>query len=137
MIVNPYYEAVSGRYGSGRQSLNRNNIKRSLEEFISIERQNFFESLKPVEGPTIVLFNPPYGERLEINVPVFYKEIGDTLKQSYPDTNAWFITSDFDQGLKSVGLRTSRKIKVFNGKLECRFVKYEMYKGSKKKNYEL
>jgi len=115
----------------------QNNVQNaSLEEFISIERQNFFESDKPVDGPTIVLFNPPYGERLEINVPVFYKEIGDALKQSYPDTNAWFITSDFDKGLKSVGLRTSRKIKVFNGKLECRFVKYEMYKGSKKRRAE-
>ncbi len=104
----------------------------SLEEFITIERQNFFDSEKPVDGKTLVLFNPPYGERLEINVPVFYKEIGNTLKQGYQDTDAWFITSDFNNGLKSVGLRTSRKIKVFNGKLECRFVKYEMYKGSKK-----
>lgn len=109
------------------------NVKNaSLEEFITIERQNFFDSEKPVEGKTLVLFNPPYGERLEINVPVFYKEIGNTLKQGYQDTDAWFITSDFNSGLKSVGLRTSRKIKVFNGKLECRFVKYEMYKGSKK-----
>jgi len=104
----------------------------SLEEFITIERQNFFDTEKPVEGKTIVLFNPPYGERLEINVPVFYKEIGNSLKQHYTDTNAWFITSDFTTGLKSVGLRTSKKIKVYNGKLECRFVKYEMYKGSKK-----
>ena len=109
------------------------NVKNaSLEEFITVERQNFFDSEKPVEGKTLVLFNPPYGERLEINVPVFYKEIGNTLKQGYQDTDAWFITSDFNNGLKSVGLRTSRKIKVFNGKLECRFVKYEMYKGSKK-----
>jgi 23S rRNA (guanine2445-N2)-methyltransferase len=116
----------------------QNNVKNaSLEEFITIERQNFFDSVKPVEGDALVLFNPPYGERLEINVPLFYKEIGNTLKQSYPDTNAWFITSDFTTGLKNVGLRTSKKIKVFNGKLECRFVKYEMYKGSKKKNYEL
>jgi len=42
------------------------------------------------------------------------------------------ITSDFQQGLKSVGLRTSKKIPVYNGKLDCRFVKYEMYEGSKK-----
>ena len=111
----------------------QDNVKNaSLEEFITIERQNFFDSEKPVEGKTLLLFNPPYGERLEINVPVFYKEIGNTLKQGYTDTDAWFITSDFNNGLKSVGLRTSKKIKVFNGKLECRFVKYEMYKGSKK-----
>ncbi len=109
------------------------NIKNAnLDEFITVEKQDFFNSDKPVEGKTIVCFNPPYGERLSINVPIFYKEIGNTLKQNYTDTDAWFITSDFNTGLKSVGLRTSRKIKVFNGSLECRFVKYEMYKGSRK-----
>jgi putative N6-adenine-specific DNA methylase len=104
----------------------------SLEEFIKIERKNFFEELSPVEGNVIIVFNPPYGERLTVNVPVFYGQIGDTLKQHYTDTSAWLITSDFESGLKSVGLRTSRKIKVYNGKLECRFVKYEMYSGSRK-----
>ncbi len=104
----------------------------SLEEFIKIERKNFFEELSPVEGNVILVFNPPYGERLTVNVPVFYGQIGDTLKQHYTDTSAWLITSDFESGLKSVGLRTSRKIKVYNGKLECRFVKYEMYSGSRK-----
>lgn len=110
-----------------------NNIENaSLEEFVKIERKNFFEEFSPVQGNTIVVFNPPYGERLQVNVPVFYRQIGDTLKQHYPDTSAWLITSDFESGLKNVGLRTSRKIKVYNGKLECRFVKYEMYAGSRK-----
>lgn len=111
-----------------------NVLNASLEEFIKIERKNFFQEKSPVEGNVIVLFNPPYGERLEVDVPVFYGKIGDTLKQEYTDTSAWLITSDFEQGLKNVGLRTSRKIKVFNGKLECRFVKYEMYSGSRKRN---
>lgn len=111
----------------------QNNVSNaSLEDFISIDRKNFFVEDCPVEGNVIVLFNPPYGERLTVNVPVFYREIGDTLKQHYPDTNVWLITSDFNVGLKNIGLRTSRKIKVFNGKLECRFVKYEMYSGSRK-----
>ncbi len=111
----------------------QNNVENaSLEEFIKVERKNFFESPSPVDGNVIVLFNPPYGERLEVNVPVFYRQIGDTLKQYYPDTSAWLITSDFEAGLKNVGLRTSRKIKVFNGKLECKLVKYEMYSGSRK-----
>jgi len=112
------------------------NIKNAhLEDFIKVSQENFFTTEKEVEGKTIILFNPPYGERLEIDVPIFYKEIGNTLKQSYPNTNAWLITSDFSGGLKSVGLRTSRKIKLYNGKLECRLVKYEMYEGSKKAKY--
>jgi putative N6-adenine-specific DNA methylase len=112
------------------------NIKNAhLEDFIKVSQENFFTTEKEVEGKTIILFNPPYGERLEIDVPIFYKEIGNTLKRGYPNTNAWLITSDFSGGLKNVGLRTSRKIKVFNGKLECRLVKYEMYEGSKKTKY--
>ncbi|MEZ4840012.1 MAG: THUMP domain-containing protein [Flavobacteriaceae bacterium] len=112
------------------------NIKNAhLEEFIAVKKANFFNTEKELDGKTIVLFNPPYGERLEIDIPVFYKAIGDTLKRGYPNTDAWLITSDFENGLKNVGLRTSRKIKLFNGKLECRFVKYEMYEGSKKAKY--
>jgi putative N6-adenine-specific DNA methylase len=64
----------------------------------------------------------------------FYKNIGDTLKQSYSNTDAWFITSNLD-ALKHVGLRPSRKIQLFNAKLEARFVKYVMYEGSKKGKY--
>ncbi len=109
------------------------NVKNAhLDEFIDIKHENFFNTEKDLEGKTIVLFNPPYGERLEIDVPIFYREIGNTLKHGYPNTDAWLITSDFQQGLKNVGLRTSKKIQVYNGKLDCRFVKYEMYEGSKK-----
>lgn len=103
-----------------------------LSEFIKVENQDFFKSTNPVEGKTIVLFNPPYGERLQVDIPVFYGEIGDTLKKSYEGVDAWLITSDFQHGLKKVGLRTSKKIQLYNGSLECRFVKYEMYRGSKK-----
>ncbi len=111
----------------------QNNVSNaSLEEFIKIEKQDFFQSEKPIDGHAILLFNPPYGERISVDIPVFYGRIGDTLKQSYTDTSAWFITSDFDTGIKSVGLRTSKKIKLFNGNLECRFVKYEMYGGTRK-----
>ena len=39
------------------------------------------------------------------------------------------------EALKFVGLKPSRKIKLFNGKLEARLVKYEMYEGSKKGKY--
>jgi len=106
----------------------------NLTEYISVERKNFFESEKFTENHLHVVFNPPYGERLNIEMEEFYGNIGDTLKQNYPGTDAWFITSNLE-GLKFVGLRPSRKIKVFNSHLESRLVKYIMYKGSKKAKY--
>lgn len=113
----------------------KDNVKNAnLEEYITIENANFFDTHKETEGPLHMVFNPPYGERLDINLERFYREIGDTLKQSYPGTEAWFITANIE-ALKFVGLRPSRKIKLFNGKLETRFAKYELYEGSKKGKY--
>ncbi|NKI33540.1 THUMP domain-containing class I SAM-dependent RNA methyltransferase [Croceivirga thetidis] len=103
----------------------------NLSEYISIERKDFFRTEKPLKGPLQMVFNPPYGERLNIDIPDFYGKLGTTLKHGYPGTQAWFITSNLE-ALKYVGLRTSRKIKVYNAKLESRFVKYELYEGSKK-----
>ena len=111
----------------------KDNIKNAhLDEFITIKHEDFFKTQKAGEEKLHMVFNPPYGERLEnLNVEEFYGHIGDTLKQGYPNTDAWFITSNLE-ALKFVGLRPSRKIKVYNAKLEARLAKYEMYAGSKK-----
>lgn len=114
----------------------RDNIKNAqLEDFITIKEQNFFESKKQGNDFLQLVFNPPYGERLPVAIDAFYKEIGDTLKSSYPGSHAWFITSNME-ALKHVGLRPSRKIKLYNGSLESRFVKYEMYEGSRKAKHQ-
>ncbi|RZJ75416.1 MAG: class I SAM-dependent RNA methyltransferase [Flavobacterium sp.] len=114
----------------------KDNIKNAnLEEYITISQEDFFKSEKDTRGPLHMVFNPPYGERLDIEMERFYREIGDTLKQGYPGTHAWFITANLE-ALKYVGLKPSRKIKLFNGKLEARFVKYEMYEGSKRTKFQ-
>ena len=112
----------------------KDNVKNAnLSDFIEIQQKSFFESEKENEGYLHMLFNPPYGERLEIDIEEFYGRIGDTLKQNYPGTHAWFIATNFD-AIKSVGLRASRKIKLYNGPLEGRLLKYVLYEGSKKKS---
>lgn len=103
-----------------------------MQDIIEIKKQDFFQSKKEV-FPLLVVFNPPYNERITIREEDFYKKIGDTFKHHYPNTLAWLISSDLE-AVKKIGLRPSRKIKLFNGKLECRFLQYEMYEGSKKQN---
>ncbi len=102
-----------------------------LEEFINIKHEDFFKTQKGGEEKLHMVFNPPYGERLDLNMEEFYANIGNTLKHGYPNTEAWFITANLE-ALKHVGLRPSRKIKLFNAKLESRLAKYEIYEGSKK-----
>ena len=119
---------------SAVQKAKDNITNANLEDYISVSQANFFDSKKESSGPLHMVFNPPYGERLDIEMEQFYKEIGDTFKCNYPNTNAWFITANLE-ALKFVGLRPSRKIKLFNGSLEARLVKYEIYEGSKKGKY--
>jgi len=101
-----------------------------LTDKIELHKKDF----KDFEAPQltgVIVCNPPYGERIGENVDELYTEFGDNLKTRYDGWNAWMISSNIG-ALKKVGLRPSRKIKLFNGSLECRFMKYEMYRGTKK-----
>jgi putative N6-adenine-specific DNA methylase len=57
--------------------------------------------------------------------------IGDTFKQNWKGYSAWVITGSSD-GLKSLGLRTSKRIPLMNGPIEVRYVRYDLYEGTKK-----
>ena len=103
----------------------------NLGAFIELEQNDFFTTKKLDEKPLFIVFNPPYDERIAVDGEKFYGNIGTTLKHGYPDTQAWMISSNME-ALKHVGLRPSRRIKLYNGKLESRFVCYQMYSGSKK-----
>ena len=108
------------------------NIKNAgLEDFIQVNRANFFNSQKMGYTPLHLLTNPPYGERLSGDINTLYRKFGDVLKRSYPETEAWIISSNFE-AIKSFGLRPSRKIKLFNGKLETRLYNFPIYVGTKK-----
>ena len=108
------------------------NIKNAnLEDFITVKHEDFFKTHKSPDNKLLIVFNPPYGERLDLDFKSFYSQVGSTLKHNYSGSISWFITSNLE-ALKHVGLRTSRKIKLFNAKLESRFVKYELYSGTKK-----
>jgi len=112
------------------------NAKRAgVADLIDFKKEDFLQSGAAGDSGTVVM-NPPYGERLEIEgLREFYGEIGTRLKHHYPGYDAWIISSNI-QALKSVGLRPSRKIPLYNGSLECRLHKFELYQGSRKVNDE-
>ena len=91
-----------------------------------------FAKVNPESGKGILMFNPPYGLRLEEDDLIeLYKHIGDVLKTRFQGYEAWIITGNMAVA-KFIGLRPSRKIILYNGPLESRFIKFEMYRGSKK-----
>jgi len=100
-------------------------------DHIVLARQDFLDSAGNNEDETIII-NPPYGERLspDEDMSEFYGEMGTRLKHFYPGAKAWILSSNL-AALKMVGLRPTRKIKLYNGKLECRLCGYELYAGSR------
>ncbi|MCL2027144.1 MAG: THUMP domain-containing protein [Bacteroidales bacterium] len=117
------------------------NIKQSrLHKDIDIRLGDFLKLDPPVDVSTgsaitgTIITNPPYGVRLNVDDLIeMYKGIGDKLKQDYKNWTAWFISSDAD-AMKNFGLHPSKKIELYNGALVCKFQKFEMYEGSKKKS---
>ncbi len=80
-------------------------------------------------GRARCLFNPPYGERLKddgANWTLSTGAIGDTLKQRWTGWTAWLLTGNL-AAAKCVGLKATRRIPLWNGPLECRLLKYELY----------
>lgn len=102
-----------------------------VDDVISFSRKSFFD-IKVDKPLGTVLLNPPYDERMKKeDIVSFYKQIGDKLKKDFAGWTCWIITSNLDAA-KFIGLRPTRKITLFNGSLECRLFKFEMYAGTKK-----
>ncbi|NUM51314.1 MAG: hypothetical protein HUU48_09375 [Flavobacteriales bacterium] len=98
---------------------------------INISVSDFFKNSPSLDGG-IIITNPPYGERLQLEESIsFYKKIGDKLKTDFAGFDAWIISSN-NEAMKHIGLKPSAKIQLYNGKLECSFRKYELYQGTKK-----
>lgn len=87
-----------------------------------------FAKLEPPSDHGTLICNPPYGERIgaEAELEAFYRKIGDTFKQRWKGWTAWIFTGNLNLA-KRVGLKASRRIVLYNGPIECRLLKYELY----------
>ena len=115
--------------------LARQNVEAAgLEDFIRLAVRDVAAAQAPAkEVPGIVIMNPPYGERIgeEADMAALYQTIGDTLKTSFQGYDAYIFTGNLTAA-KRVGLKTSRRVPLYNGPIECRLLKYELYRGSRK-----
>ena len=102
------------------------NIELTCQKFQQVEK---FEN-------GVLVTNPPYGIRLGTNegAKLLFKELGDFIKQKCNGTSA-FIYSGDPSLRKSIGLKTTRRIPLVNGKLEGVLFQIDSYDGSKKKYY--
>jgi len=111
----------------------RKNLDRAgMARYCRVLRRDITELELPGPG-TLIVTNPPYGERLgEVEgLRPLYKAIGDALKTRAAGATAWLLVGNRELA-GAVGLKASRRIRVFNGPIECRFLRYDLYEGSRK-----
>lgn len=84
---------------------------------------------QPEQGPLgLVVINPPYGERIgEMEaLKVLHKDIGDGFKKKFKGWQGYVFTGEPELA-KVIGLKASRRFVLFNGAIECRLLKYDLY----------
>jgi 23S rRNA G2445 N2-methylase RlmL len=117
--------------------ISRRNAKTAgVDHLIDFEVCDFADTEVP-EGPGVVMFNPEYGERLGVHtkLELTYKRIGDFMKSKCKGYRGYIFTGNPDLA-KKIGLKASRRIEFYNGKLDCRMLEYELYEGSKREPKE-
>ncbi len=103
-----------------------------VEHMIEFSVCDFADCIVPEEGGVVVM-NPEYGMRLgDIQgLENLYKRMGDFFKQRCAGYTGYIFTGNM-QLSKKIGLRTNRREVFYNGDIECRLLRYELYSGTRK-----
>lgn len=115
------------------RSAQRNAMTAGVDHLIDFSVCDFAETPIEPDADGIIVMNPEYGMRMgEIEeLELLYARIGDFFKQKCAGYTGYIFTGNPELA-KKIGLRTSRKIPFFNASIECRLLKYEMYRGTRK-----
>ena len=112
-----------------RQSIDA--ARRNLGEIpgtrdVPLQRKDFRE-LPDIKDATIIC-NPPYAVRVGELEPtrLLYKEFGDFLKRRCPGSTAYVLCGNLEL-VRAIGLKPARRFVLFNGAIECRLLKIELY----------
>lgn len=111
----------------------RNAKTAGVDTLIDFQVCDFEATPVPEDGKGVVVFNPEYGERLGVHskLELTYKRMGDFMKKECKGYTGYIFTGNPDLA-KKIGLRASKKVEFYNGKLDCRLLEYELYDGSRR-----
>ena len=103
----------------------KNNIKLAgFEDYIEVHNMDF-SNLKIYDHEGIVVCNPPYGKKLgnESNLINLYSRMGEVLKENFSGWEFWLLSGNASL-TKYLRMKSSQKIPVSNGGIDCRWIKY-------------
>jgi len=101
------------------------NIKKAgLNNYIELQNDDFKNiQFKSSEG--LVLCNPPYGKKLgdENELITLYEDMGEFLKRNFSGWEFWLLSGN-PKLTRYLKMKSSLKIPVSNGGIDCRWIKY-------------
>lgn len=106
----------------------KENAKRAGVDHLIEFKTDSVATLSPPVEKGMIITNPPYGARLgdEDNLRDVYRDIGFTLKNRFKGWDAWLLSGDKNL-IMDLKLKSTRRCFVYNGPIECRFLKYSMF----------
>lgn len=99
-------------------------------------------------GKGTMIFNPPYGERIDVKgtagvgregfeggeeAQEFFSRLSSHWKKNYAGWSAWILTPDLKLPGK-LRLKESRRVPLWNGPIECRMFKFDLVAGSARRS---
>ncbi len=96
-------------------------------------RQGEATALEPPGEGGLIVINPPWGRRMGEGeaLGALYQALGDRLKSAAAGCTAWILAGNREPA-KRIGLRPTRRIVVFDGPVECRWLRFDIYEGSRR-----
>ena len=95
-----------------------------LKNYIELQNDDFKKiQFKSSEG--IILCNPPYGKKIgnENELITLYEEMGEFLKKKFSGWEFWLLSGN-PRLTRYLKMKSSLKIPVSNGGIDCRWIKY-------------
>ena len=129
------FKIIASDISDDAVDISRKNAKTAgVDTLIDFQVCDFADTEIP-ENPGVIMFNPEYGERLGTHskLEITYKRMGDFMKQECQGYKGYIFTGNPDLA-KKIGLKASKRIEFYNGKLDCRLLEYELYKGAKEED---
>jgi putative N6-adenine-specific DNA methylase len=123
----------------------RNAERAGVADVIEFRGGDALQRMPPCDVPGVMLLNPPYGERIAVagvaareqavteDGGEFFSQLATHWKKNYSGWTGWILTPDLKLPSK-MRLKESRRVPMWNGPIECRMFRFDMVKGTARKN---
>jgi putative N6-adenine-specific DNA methylase len=98
-----------------------------IGHLIQFEKKDIRDFQPPSGSPGTIVCNPPYGERIgeEKDLIPLYRMLGDALRERCSGWTAFVFTGNASLA-KHIGMPASSSIPLFNGKIPCRLLRFDL-----------